>query len=241
MKLYANPTSPFVRVVRMALHEKELADEVELALVDAWADAPDFLDANPAGRVPALVTDEGVRLTEAMLILQYLEAVRPEPAVLPRGAGAAEALGRAGVAVGVFDAAVSVIIGRKSAPEFDDGMVGRKRFRTMRDGFGRIEAASPEPGPRGARHRRHRGDHGAGLRRVPLPRHGLAGHRAPPRGAARRECGPAVRRRDRAPQLTVPFHAVHTGAIPPRPTTRVASTSAASRIIRQASATVAAA
>lgn len=148
MKLYANPTSPFVRVVRMALHEKGLADEVELALVDAWADAPDFLDANPAGRVPALVTDEGVRLTEAMLILQYLEAVRPEPAVLPRGAGAAEALGRAGVAVGVFDAAVSVIIGRKSAPEFDDGMVGRKRFRTMRDGFGRIEAASPEPGPR---------------------------------------------------------------------------------------------
>lgn len=148
MKLYANPTSPFVRVVRMALHEKGLADDVEVAIVDAWADAPDFLDANPAGRVPTLLTDDGTRLTEAMLILQHLEAVRPDPAVLPRGPGAAAALSRAGVAVGVFDAAVAVIIGRKSAPDFDRGLVGQKRYRTMRTGFERLNALSPEPGPR---------------------------------------------------------------------------------------------
>lgn len=143
MKLFANPTSPFVRVVRMALHEKGLAGDVELAMVDAWADAPEFLDANPAGRVPALVTDGGIRLTEASLILQHLEDVRPEPAVLPRGAGGAERLSQAGLAFGVFEAAVAVIIGRKSAPDFDDGLVGRKRYRTMRDGFARLDAGAP--------------------------------------------------------------------------------------------------
>ena len=108
MKLYANPTSPFVRIVRMALIEKGLDAEVETVTVDAWGQDPAFLDANPAGRVPALVTRDGARLTEALLILHHLDAVRPEPEVLT---GAA-ALSCAGVAVGVFDAAVAVIIGQ---------------------------------------------------------------------------------------------------------------------------------
>ena len=145
MRLYANPTSPFVRVVRMALHEKGLAGDVELVRADAWADAPDFLDANPAARVPALVTDEGVRLTEAMLILHHLDSVRPEPAAMPRGLGAGKTLERAGVAINIFDAAVAMIIGRRVTPEFDEGIVGRKRFRTMRRGFVRLEEAGWQP------------------------------------------------------------------------------------------------
>lgn len=140
MKLYANPTSPFVRVTRMAIHEKGLADAVEVVIVDAWADAPDFLAANPAGRVPALVTDEGAKLTEASLILRYLDAIRPDPALVPAGPAGAAVLARAGLAFGVFDAAVSVIIGRKSAPGFDGDMVGAKRFRTMREGLARLDA-----------------------------------------------------------------------------------------------------
>lgn len=148
MKLFVNPTSPFVRLVRMALFEKGLADAVELVVVDAWADAPDFLDANPAGRVPTLVTEDGTRLTEAPLILQHLDAIRPEPAMVPRGAGAADTLSRAGLAIGVFEAAVSIVIGRKSAPDFDAQMVGQKRYRTMRTGFARLDGIGPEPGPR---------------------------------------------------------------------------------------------
>lgn len=142
MKLYANPTSPFVRIVRMGLYEKGLADEIGLVMVDPWADEREFLDANPAGRVPALVTDDGVKLSEALLILRHLEAVRPDPAILPEDA---QALSCAGLAIGVFDAAVAVIIGRKSAPDFDSGMVGRKRYRTMKEGLARLDAAVPEP------------------------------------------------------------------------------------------------
>ncbi|SFU53772.1 glutathione S-transferase [Methylobacterium sp. 174MFSha1.1] len=138
MKLYANPTSPFVRIVRMALIEKGLNEAVDTTFVDAWADDPAFLDANPAGRVPTLVTDDGARLTEALLILSHLDATGTKPAVL---AGGPAALSAAGVAIGVFDAAVAVIIGRKSAPDFDTGLVGRKRYRTMQEGLRRLDAA----------------------------------------------------------------------------------------------------
>lgn len=144
MKLFANPTSPFVRIVRMALIEKGLNEAVETVFVDAWADDPAHLDANPAGRVPALVTGEGARLTEALLILRHLEDLRPEPVVFT---GNAAALSCTGFAVGVFDAAVAVIIGRKSAPDFDAGMVGTKRYRTMREGLARLDAALPASGP----------------------------------------------------------------------------------------------
>lgn len=137
MKLYANPTSPFVRLVRMALIEKGLNEATETTFVDAWADDPAFLDANPAGRVPTLVTDDGARLTEALLILTHLDAVGTRPALL---AGGPAALSAAGVAIGVFDAAVAVIIGRKSAPDFDAGLVGTKRFRTMREGLRRLDS-----------------------------------------------------------------------------------------------------
>ena len=149
MRLYANPTSPFVRVVRMALHEKGLAGAVEVVMVDAWGDAPAFLDANPAGRVPVLLGDGGMRLAEAPLILHFLDDLQPDPPVLPRGAGAAAALSRAGLAFGVFEAATAIIIGRKSAADFDAGMVGQKRHRTMRTGFARLDAACPAPGLRG--------------------------------------------------------------------------------------------
>jgi glutathione S-transferase len=141
MKLYANPTSPFVRIVRMALIEKGLNETVDTTFVDAWADDPAFLDANPAGRVPTLVTDDGARLTEALLILSHLDAVAGRPAMLT---ASPDALSAAGVAIGVFDAAVAVIIGRKSAPDFDTGLVGRKRFRTMQEGLRRLDAVFAE-------------------------------------------------------------------------------------------------
>jgi glutathione S-transferase len=143
MKLLANPTSPFVRIVRMALIEKGLDAEVETVPVDAWGDERALLEANPAGRVPALVTRDGVPLTEALLILSHLDTIRLEPRVLT----GAPALSCAGLAVGVFDAAVAILIGRKSAPDFDTGFVGAKRFRTMHEGLARLDAALPPDGP----------------------------------------------------------------------------------------------
>ena len=75
MRLFANTTSPFVRLVRLAIAEKGLSDQIEVEIVDPWADPAHFLAANPAGRVPTLVTDDGHAIAEAHLILRYLEGL----------------------------------------------------------------------------------------------------------------------------------------------------------------------
>ena len=141
MQLLANTTSPYVRIARVAMIEKGL--DVEPTLVDPWADDPRLRAANVATRVPTLITDDGTPLSESLLIVQWLEHSRPAPgwpSLL--GGDAAAVLSRAGIALGVIDAAVHTIIIRKvTAPLlFDETPIGLRRRRTMAEGMQRLEA-----------------------------------------------------------------------------------------------------
>lgn len=143
MQLLANTTSPFVRIARTALIEKGL--DIEPTLVDPWADDPRLRAANSATRVPTLVLDDGTPLTEAMLIVQWLEATRPAPewpGLVGPAATAAGVLSRAGIAIGAIEASVVTIITRKvTAPAlFDETPVGLRRRRSMVEGMQRLEA-----------------------------------------------------------------------------------------------------
>lgn len=143
MQLLANTTSPYVRIARVAMIEKGL--RVEPTLVDPWADDARLRQANAATRVPTLITDDGVPLTESLLIVQWLEHTRPapmHPSLL--GSDPTGVLSRAGIALGVIDAAVHTIIIRKvTAPVlFDDTPVGLRRRRTMAEGIARLEACA---------------------------------------------------------------------------------------------------
>ncbi len=143
MQLLANTTSPFVRIARTAMLEKGL--DVEPTIVDPWADDARLRAANAATRVPTLVLDDGTPLTEAMLIVQWLEATRPAPdwpSLLGPAAGVAGVCARAGIAMGAIEAAVVTIITRKvTAPAlFDETPVGLRRRRSMVEGMQRLEA-----------------------------------------------------------------------------------------------------
>jgi glutathione S-transferase len=86
MKVYIHPLSTYSRRVRIALAEKNIS--VETVVVDMAArkhKAPDYLALNPYGRVPTLVDGDFV-LYESVPILTYLEALHPEPALVPRDA-----------------------------------------------------------------------------------------------------------------------------------------------------------
>ncbi|PWE33600.1 glutathione S-transferase [Maritimibacter sp. 55A14] len=85
IRLYHVPLSPFCRKVRLVLAEKKL--EAELVEERYWEKRTDFLQLNPAGKVPVLRAD-GLTLGESQAICEYLDEKHPEPALMPRGAAA---------------------------------------------------------------------------------------------------------------------------------------------------------
>lgn len=143
MKLLINTTSPYTRIARIALWEKGVGN-IETQIVDPWGDTPELLAANSAGRVPTLITDDGQALTESLLIVLWLEKTKPEPSLL-KGDATGE-VAQAGIALGVIDAAVHTLIGRKiSGPSFDESPVGLRRRRSMVEGMKRLETGTREP------------------------------------------------------------------------------------------------
>ncbi|HVZ32757.1 MAG TPA: glutathione S-transferase family protein, partial [Polyangiaceae bacterium] len=77
MKLYNADLSPNCLRVRAVIYELDLP--VELIDVDLRAaKPPGLLAANPNGKVPALVDDDGFVLFESRAINGYLASKRPE-------------------------------------------------------------------------------------------------------------------------------------------------------------------
>jgi glutathione S-transferase len=82
MKLFVTPASSFVRKVRISILELGIEPEVEI-IQTRWPHTwgfqtvpfrPDFADATPVGRIPALVTNDGIHLTDSSTICEYLNA-----------------------------------------------------------------------------------------------------------------------------------------------------------------------
>ncbi len=84
MQLISSPASPFVRKVRVLLHETGLADQVEELPVatTALATAPEAMAANPLGKIPALLRDDGPAIYDSRVICRYLDA-RAEAGLYP--------------------------------------------------------------------------------------------------------------------------------------------------------------
>jgi len=87
--VFGFPTSPFVRKVLLIAAEKQLA--VELVPATPHKPTPEFLAASPFGMMPALC-DGDFMLADSSAIAFYLDAITPQPPILP---DSAQARGRA--------------------------------------------------------------------------------------------------------------------------------------------------
>jgi glutathione S-transferase len=80
MIVYGSSMSPFVRKVLVFAAEKGI--EVEHKPLGLGSDDPTFLQASPFRKIPAL-TDGDFSICDSSAIVAYLEAIRPEPALIP--------------------------------------------------------------------------------------------------------------------------------------------------------------
>jgi len=84
--VYGATYSVYVRIVRIALHEKGVP--YDLVPIDVFADEglpPDYLPRHPFGRIPAFEHD-GFRLYETSAITRYVDEAFAGPALQPRDA-----------------------------------------------------------------------------------------------------------------------------------------------------------
>jgi glutathione S-transferase len=117
MKLISSPASPFVRKVRAVILETGLGDRVEELRVAttplATADAAQA--ANPLGKIPALIREDGRALHDSRVITRYLDDLAgtnlyPQDRIW-------DILTLEATADGIMDAAVLVIYEGRLRPE----------------------------------------------------------------------------------------------------------------------------
>ena len=147
MDFFYSLTSPYARVVRIALIETEQNDAVRHHVVNPWDDAPELVRVNPLVRVPTLVTDDGTVLTECLLLIRFLERHWPSHALLPK-TGYNRNMSETGLAMGVIDTGVHKLLGRKIAgDDFDESALGQRRNRAVISALDAMEKTPPGPFP----------------------------------------------------------------------------------------------
>lgn len=79
MKLYITPTSPYARIARIVVIEKDLSDRVAIVEARTRTEASPYYDINPSGRVPYLVRDDGVGMEDSQLVAAWLDELDGNP------------------------------------------------------------------------------------------------------------------------------------------------------------------
>jgi glutathione S-transferase len=127
MQLYYSPTSPYARKARIVLIEKGVAFEA----VDASSDSVDA--HNPLGKVPTLVLNDGGVLFDSRVITEALDALYPEPRLIPESLDERAAVRRwEALADGVCDVLIPVIVDSRRPPtqqnpEYTTKLLGKVR------------------------------------------------------------------------------------------------------------------
>lgn len=80
MKLYGNSASPYVRKTLAFAAEKGI--ELELVQAGLGGGPPEFRLASPFGKMPGF-QDGDFMLADSTAIITYLDAIRPEPNLIP--------------------------------------------------------------------------------------------------------------------------------------------------------------
>lgn len=108
MKLFFSPTSPYVRKCLASAHELGLVDRIQLldSKVHPVNRDAAVVAANPLGKVPTLITDDGQVLYDSRVICEYLDQLGGGGRLFPRDGTRWHALTLQALADGLLDASL---------------------------------------------------------------------------------------------------------------------------------------
>ncbi len=104
MKLFHSPTSPFARKVMACAIARGI--ETRITLVPASGEGADLAAANPLGKLPCLITDDGVALYDSRVICEFLDTEGNVFPMFPAHGLRFRALRMQALGDGISDAAV---------------------------------------------------------------------------------------------------------------------------------------
>ena len=148
MLLHTNPASPFGRKVAVVAHETGLASRIEIRDQAVSPVSPNdaVAAANPLGKIPCLVTDDGEALYDSRVIAEYLDGLHGGTRLFPAGGEARwRTLRRQALGDGIMDAAVAAryeAVLRPEAHRWDGWVEGQKR--KVARGLDRLEAEAAD-------------------------------------------------------------------------------------------------
>lgn len=118
MQLMISPASPFVRKVRVLLRETgQIADveEHEVATTPMQTDSA-LIGANPIGKIPALIRNDGPAIYDSRVICRYLDAQQHRGHSLYPAARLWDVLTLEATADGIMEAAVLMVYEERFRP-----------------------------------------------------------------------------------------------------------------------------
>ncbi|MGD8790636.1 MAG: glutathione S-transferase N-terminal domain-containing protein [Burkholderiales bacterium] len=131
MRLIIARPSPYSRKVRVAMLEKGC--DCELVIDNPWLSETRVAEANPLGKVPALLLDDGTVVHDSRVIIEYLETLGMPPVLVPDEPRQHIAHKQIeAIADGVCDAVVQIVIeGTRPADKRSDVWLMRQRKKVI--------------------------------------------------------------------------------------------------------------
>lgn len=116
MRLLYTPRSPYARKVRVVAIEKGI--DLELVSEDLVNKSPGLVKANPLGKIPTLVLDNGRSIFDSPVICEYLDGLKEKPALIPEDpSGRLAVLTLAAAADGLMDVTVGAFMEKRRHPD----------------------------------------------------------------------------------------------------------------------------
>ncbi|WP_454287502.1 glutathione S-transferase [Rhizobium arsenicireducens] len=114
MKLFCSPPSPYTSKVRMAACH--LGIELEEIVVNTADNPPELISANPLGKIPTLITDDGQAVFDSRAIMQLLHRTAKKRLYPKKHAKRTEAEVLEALCDGIGDCLLAIVYEKRLRP-----------------------------------------------------------------------------------------------------------------------------